>query len=393
MLFNSKNFFFIFVLALVVRISYIALVPPRPLNLDDSFQWNNTALHFLHGNGFLTQTENLDPKRPPFYPLFLTANYALFGEENFKAVKISQAIFGSLTCVGIYEAASLLISPPAALGAGILAALYPPLIVYCEILQSETLFTFLLIFFVLFWILAIQRTRWIYFLSAGFFLGLLNLCRGTLVFFPFFMLAIPIFFEQERKKWRRYLALIAVSFFVLSPWTWRNFKVYDAFIPSAGGGPESFWAGTLPIDRQQHYGDFPEFKNLNFPPTVKGVESLFTAEAVSNIKKNPKAYGIITFQKLCFFIAKPIGQELVSKRSHFWAQALTAFHFMILILLVKGVVLLRLKKIEFSILYCVIIYFALLHILTNPMPRYRLPIEALFLIFASAALFSKKNQN
>jgi 4-amino-4-deoxy-L-arabinose transferase-like glycosyltransferase len=354
--------------------------------LDDAFQWNNTALHFLHGKGFLTNTENLDPKRPPIYPLFMAANYWLFGEQNFTSVKISQAILGSVTCLGILAIGSLLFNPVIGFWTGIVCAVYPPLIVYSEILQSETLFIFLLTVFLWIWILAERKNQWLFYMLAGFLLGLCNLCRGSTLFFPLFILGFAFWIPRIRIQWSKYLALIAISFAVIAPWTWRNYKVYNMFLPIVYGGPEQLWYGTLPLRAQREIGDSEEFKQLQVPPTVKEAEKFYTDMAVQNVLKDPLGYAWLSIKKFIFFWYKPVGHELIDQKSVLLGWLAMGLHFALIFLFVNGIILTRFKKEELFPLYLTVSYIMMLHTLLLPMPRYRLPIEPLMTLFAIAGL-------
>jgi 4-amino-4-deoxy-L-arabinose transferase-like glycosyltransferase len=151
----------IFLAAFAVRAGFILFAPPRSMAIDDSAQWNRTALRYLSGTGFLENAADLDPKRPPVYPLFLAGTYAVFGAENFTAVKIAQALLGAFICVLIYGLAFLLSGPRTALGSAAACAVYPPLVIYTGILQSETLFTVLLLLFALALVLVRDHSaRW-----------------------------------------------------------------------------------------------------------------------------------------------------------------------------------------------------------------------------------------
>lgn len=383
----KKEILIVFVAALVVRLAYVAVVPPRPMELDDTFQWNNTAYHFLRGDGFLKNTENLDPKRAPVYPLFLAANYYFFGKENFTAVKISQAVAGALICVGIYAIGVMLFGNAIALTTALLSAVYPPLIVYVEILQTENLFTFLFMLFSLVWIYSLPKSGMKPAVFSGILLGLLNLCRGTMIFFPFFVLGMPLCLKEGKRKFVQYGVLAVVSFLVVAPWTWRNYKVYNAFIPIVAGGPQSLWFGTLPMDEQRLFGNGETYLKLDIPISTKEFEEYFKRLAIDRIMADPVGYAVITVKKFFFFLYKPVGHDLMLAKSSFLAALLMGGHLLLLLLAGAGIYLTRSRYAQLFPLYLLMAYFTLLHTLLTPLPRYRLPIEPFFILFAVAALF------
>ena len=169
----------------------IALLPTDAETLlqeDASLYWRGAAVLLEHGSfsrtfgdGLLPQTE-----RVPGYFLFLAGIRALSG-ESLVAVLIVQAFVDAITCILIATIADLL-STRLALPSGILAALWPNLIVHSGSLLSDSLF--LLLFTAM---LAtgglFLRTGWIrWAMLAGLALGLAILTRPVAQFLPLLML-------------------------------------------------------------------------------------------------------------------------------------------------------------------------------------------------------------
>ena len=385
MKFLQKKIIFIFMVAFMVRMGYIFLIPARSLQLDDSYQWNLMAKYFKEGKGFLFGASDLDAKRAPIYPFFLAGVYRIWGDENYLAVKVFQAILSSLICVGVFILGTKLFDEPVAMLAGLFSGLYPPFIVYAEIFQSETLFCFLLLLWIYLWIKAIESNHWKYYIACGISLGILNLARGTMLFFPFFILGSTLFFRQVQLHLKKYILLILFSFLVIAPWTWRNYKVYDAFIPVVAGGPESFWYGTFSLKVQRQFGESEEFKQVqkNLSGTVKENEIFFKKNALKNIFNNPIGYLRLNIKKFLFFWYQPIGYELIANKSVYLGSISLFFHITFILLFIVGIILTMQKKEKLMPLYLIIVYFALLHTLVPPVPRYRLPIEPLMILFAS----------
>lgn len=377
----KKQIFIIFFLALFLRLFYIAIVPARSMDLDDSGKWNSVALHFLEGQGFLTHTEELDPRRPPLYSLFMAFNYLLFGKENFIAVKISQCILNSLTCVICFFIAHHLFGASKAFFMGILLSVYPPFIVYSEILMSEILYICLLSLFIFSWCLSAKSSRWHAFCLMGLFLGLLNLCRGNLLFFPFWIILSVLIIKENRVYFIKYLTAILISFILVLPWTWRNFKVFHAFIPIVPAS-ESFWFGTIPLQSQLKSGLAPELQELHLTNDVVKNEKIFKEEALKNIVKSPVSYFRLTIKKFIYFWYKPVGHVLISKISPLLGGLLFFSHLGLLVLFLIGFIFTSSEWRVLIPLYLIIGYFTALHTFLNPQPRYRLPIEPFIVMFA-----------
>lgn len=387
----KKIAFSIFILAFCVRVLYMFLFPPRSMNLDDSYQWRNSALHFMQGQGFLTHTEDLDPKRPPVYPLFLAGVYRLFGPGNVRMILLSQIIVSAFTCVGLLYLGKMLLGQWEGVLAGTFASVYPPLIIYANIMQSETVFTAILMAYALLWASYLRENRLRDLVGSGGCLGLLNLCRGTMLLFPLLLLVLSVLLVRNKKLLRHYGVMAALSVLIVAPWTWRNYKVYHAFIPIVSGGPELLWFGTMPISVQKQYGFAPEYQALRAPQEPKAFDQFFAALARKNILDNPVGYLSLTGKKFIYFLAKPIGHELLSERSKVLGHVLLAGHFLLFILFLNGIIVTRLAYSRLYPLYLIIGYFTVFHTGLMPMPRFRLPVEPFVLLLVSAGVVGAYN--
>ena len=380
-----RNWSVIFILAFAVRAAFVLLAPARPMTLDDSAQWNRTALRFLSGTGFTENAADLDAKRPPVYPLFLAGTYAAFGAENFTAAKLAQAFLGALTCSTLFAIALILCGPRIALLTGGLCAIYPPLIVYTGILQSETLFAALLALFALMLLIVRDhQTRWPV-AAAGVLLGVMNFCRGTILAFPLVLLGFALAVPEERRNLKRYLVLTVISFAVIAPWTLRNLKVYGRPVPVATGGAEMFWFGTLSLHDQELFGDTPSYRMFDGLGPMEA-EDAFKKEAWKNIGAAPFTYLLRTACKSVVFWVQPVGQKLAARASPVLGIAAYLAHALLIALSVFGIVQSRRYWKHFALIYLIVGYFALVHTVTVPMPRYRLPVEPFVLLFAAAGL-------
>jgi 4-amino-4-deoxy-L-arabinose transferase-like glycosyltransferase len=140
---NRARFFFLASLAaLGLRLLFVLRFPGV---VDDSRFYANIAENWLqHGIYGVTNSGVIVPtlSRLPGYPAFLTAIFALFGVENFRAVLLVQVLFDLGTCFLIADMARRLLSPRAAQAAFLLAALCPFLANYAAAALTETLETF-----------------------------------------------------------------------------------------------------------------------------------------------------------------------------------------------------------------------------------------------------------
>jgi 4-amino-4-deoxy-L-arabinose transferase-like glycosyltransferase len=120
----------------------LLLVVRFPGIVDDSRLYANIAENWLlHGIYGVTNSGVIIPtlSRLPGYPAFLAATFALFGDENFRAVLLVQVLVDLATCFLIADLARRLFSPRAAQAAFLLAALCPFLANYAAAALTETL--------------------------------------------------------------------------------------------------------------------------------------------------------------------------------------------------------------------------------------------------------------
>jgi 4-amino-4-deoxy-L-arabinose transferase-like glycosyltransferase len=110
--------------------------------VDDSRFYANIAENWLqHGIYGITNSGVIVPtlSRLPGYPAFLAAIFAIFGDDNFRAVLFVQVVFDLATCFLIADLARRLFSERAAHAAFLLAALCPFLANYAASALTETL--------------------------------------------------------------------------------------------------------------------------------------------------------------------------------------------------------------------------------------------------------------
>jgi len=125
--------------ALGLRLLFVLRFPGV---VDDSRLYGNIAENWLlHGVYGVTNSGVVMPtlSRLPGYPAFLAAIFAMFGDENFRAVLLVQVLFDLLTCFLIADLARRLFSERAAQAAFLLAALCPFLADYAAAALTETL--------------------------------------------------------------------------------------------------------------------------------------------------------------------------------------------------------------------------------------------------------------
>ena len=147
----AKKSFFIFALAMIVRVFYVwFFVDSSNLELEDQMMYIQLGKimaetgNFLQyaSNGYVDVTERL-----PGYPAFLAVIYTLFGENNMIVVAV-QIFIDSLTCV-IIALITKLVTNKGFMFAGMISVFNLNMIVLSGMVLTDTLFLFFFSLFIL----------------------------------------------------------------------------------------------------------------------------------------------------------------------------------------------------------------------------------------------------
>ena len=129
----------VLVLALIVRID-VAFERDGWPSLAEEAEWERAALVY-ESVGLLASYDVA--ARPPLYPLFVSANYSVFGGRPLVG-RVIQACLGCLTCWVAFQLGRKTLGRRTGLVAAGLCAVHPAFVFYAGILISDTLFIFLI---------------------------------------------------------------------------------------------------------------------------------------------------------------------------------------------------------------------------------------------------------
>ena len=217
---SSRRALFLFLFALAVRLIYqAALSGWGGTNFaTDSTMYMGFAENILE-NGQMAGADAPGPhsERMPLYPYFLALIFYLTGGINIGAAVSSQAIVDSLTVLAVaYLAAA--IDRRWALPAGILAALWPNLIINAAYILSDTLFVGFFSWGLAACLWAYRKQKpvaWLFASGVGF--GLALLTRSVLVYFPVFLLPALAWYLKNAipTDWPKAVRLAALPVIVM----------------------------------------------------------------------------------------------------------------------------------------------------------------------------------
>lgn len=214
------------ILALFLRLGFIATLDSKGYYFSDTRHYDSAAISLLKGEGL-----GADYNREPLYPYVMAAIYFVFG-HTFTAMRIFQALLGVLLVLIIYDLARIVFNNKVAILAALMTALYPYLIVFAGILYTEMVFTTLVAISIWFLIRSGAKNFWLYAIFSGGFAGLAALCRPAIFFFVPFMLIWILFWHRGTRLARLGFAtvIMASALAVLMPTLVANYQKYHHLV-------------------------------------------------------------------------------------------------------------------------------------------------------------------
>jgi len=246
----------VFVLALLVRSLYaVDLAPqmytPEQTGTRMAQRYDEAALGILSGEGILWPRVRDKERtgllaRPPGYALYLAAVYRALG-HSFFAAQLVQNLLTSFACVLLVLAATRLASWPAAVVAGAIAALAPPLGYASSLVLPDALSALPLLLALV--VLARLHPAWDRGLAwsalAGALVGAGVWLRPNVVLLPPFLSLVVLAIAPDRRRGLLHAVLLSLAaVLVVVPITIRNYVVFGEFVPVSINGGLTLWQGV-----------------------------------------------------------------------------------------------------------------------------------------------------
>ena len=208
--------------------------PPKA----DEADYHAIAVSLGHGAGFAGDDGKPTARRPPAYPAFLAALYAVTGESP-RAGRIAQVILGVAVVALTGALARRYFDATTALVAAALAAVNPFLVFISGYLLTENLYLVLMLAALVVardpHELARERNRA---MAVGLLLGLATLARPSGV--PMFEWIVAAMLLLAGVSWRVRVARAAIAVvaftLVVLPWHARNHAVVGGWVLTTHGG-------------------------------------------------------------------------------------------------------------------------------------------------------------
>ena len=398
--------------ALVVRLLFAFLYwIDKPLTHDER-EYLSLASSLAEGRGFTydelapgeAQPERFG--RAPLYPFFLSSlARATTPSTLVPAIKIVQAMLGTMTVLLVALVANRASGHRAAAYAGWISALYPPLAWMSSFVLSETLYSVVAFANVLLLCPMIdakqgsapqsQARPGRRLVAAGVVGGLAALTRPAHI--VFLGLVGLWLLAARRYSWAVLVALGALA--TIGPWTIRNYMTYGRPVLIASEGGITFWTGNHPLSPGE--GDMaanPAIKldNLRlraaYPDlSPEELEPIYYREAFAAIRANPVWWAGLEVRKL-FYLWVPVGPSYML-HSRLYRLASWISYGMLLPLGVLGFLVLARRQTRPYALWLLLLSAVLACLIFLPQERFRVPVIDPALIVGAAALLASRGDD
>ncbi|MDZ7315885.1 MAG: glycosyltransferase family 39 protein [candidate division KSB1 bacterium] len=295
---REKSLAYILLTALLLRVLFALVLPAKGFIFSDARHYDQAAKSLLAGEG-------LGPKyhRPPLYPLLMAGVYGLLG-ESFLAVRMAEAILGTLFCLLIFTVGKRVFNPTIGLIAAALAAVHPHFILVAGILYPTHLYAILLAAMIWLLLRYDERNSFVDLIAAAVFAALAAYTVPALFFFlPFILLWLlwkPTGFQAKASA----VGLFSLIFLLaLLPWTLHNYRLY----------------GRLTLVQPVPHNVFPNLDNLQ--AQEEKIKSGFP-EVTEYRKQHPLGTDQDRLDRILLrYITHPWQsmRYLVGELGHFWA--------------------------------------------------------------------------
>lgn len=381
----------------------------------DEVSYHNLAIRLLDGHGF-SFGEAWWPGTPAneptahwsyLYTSYVAGVYAIFGRNPIVARLIQSLLTGILMPWITYRLANRVFEKShgleraqliALIAAGI-TAVYIYLFYYTAALITESFYILGIVWTFDYAVKIAQSEEssmkdW---LGFGVALAMTVLLRQLFLLFAPFML-LWLWWAKRPQLWKLAIPLVVTAVF-MAPWTYRNYQVFDTLVPLNTNSGHAFFWGNHPSYGTQFVPILPTGQYYAMIPRNLKEQGLNEAEmdsallelGVGFVFDDPGRYVLLSLSRFpSYFKFWPSGDSsLVSNVSR------VASFGLFLPFMLAGLYLsfrqsfanwqARLAS-PYTLFYLFVLVYTGMHILTWTLIRYRVPIDAIFILFAGLAL-------
>lgn len=377
----------LFVVALSLRLGAVEWMGEAPQK--DALQYHQIAVNIVSGSGYSLDGVEPTTLRPPVYPIFIAAIYALSGVD-YKNVLVVQAVLNALLLLPLFWLA-LKISGSSVVGifAATLVTLHTSFEIVTRLYAENILIPLMLAFVILIYqVISYAPHRMRYAIAAGLVAGLMGLTKPEYSMLGLISLCLALLLPTVRQYWKSWVLIALVSLLCVSGWQARNMLVHD------GQQSEIASMGIVFANCPALMGDYwwpvtdmalLEEKRQRCDAFIRGKSLPLLKNEIQDIwRENPLEMSKLVVNRLLLLWASPpVGTSMLMKidESLRWPLLLTQYLFVsvVLIFLIR----LGLTRPEFYPLLLALVYMSSVYGLLHAIRRYGYPlVPELCLVFA-----------
>ena len=330
--------------------------------------------------------------RPPGYPFFLMA--IMIFSDSIMVIKLFQLLLYYVSAYLIYKIAQSISNNQqvSLISAGLLL-IYPSILYTVNTVYPQILYMCLFLL-LLYYLLIKSRSVWMFTL-----IGIIN---GFLILIiPIHILFLPfiiylIWKKNNLFKLSKSVIFVFLTFLVLLPWTWRNYKIFDDFVFISTNGGKNLLFGNCPLTTPNLgttdiSGIVEEdvIANLN----QAEIDHYYRSKAFNFIKQDPLHYLGLYFKKFInyFNFRNNLSTDNIQERIKDILIILTWYPILLLALFGLGIKEIRKNYLNFYLLL-LFIFSGLFYAFFFTRIRFRLPFVPFLIIIAAQTLFYLYNK-
>jgi len=397
-----KKIFIIFIIGLILRLSYVIFVPQIDVKIGDSDRYSTLGRNIVNHGKYMVDGVKPDIYWAPGYPFFISFIYKLFGINN-TGIRIVQAVLSSLVIIFIYLICAKVFNKRIGMISSLIVSIYPGFIGYSGLVLPQILASFLLTLFILLIVKFNLKIRIDFIL--GLIAGYLCLVRSEFVLF------MPILFliiAKNGQKPKHLIIIFIIMCSIISIWSMRNYKAFGKFVLISTHYGDTLWISTWKEEWLEWQEKEPFISLTEGLNQIDSSVVLFKA-GINNIKEYPFVYLKMCAKRLYrfwltghsnvfYFMADSLKNYII-KKEYFIALlkiVMLFFNMGIIIFGFFGVKLAYRNVKNNNLLHYLLmpmLFLIILHFFTFATPRYSIPIMPFVIVFASYAMAYKYHDN
>jgi 4-amino-4-deoxy-L-arabinose transferase-like glycosyltransferase len=213
----------------------------------DEREYISLGLSLAAGNEFIDSNGERSTRAPAF-PYLLAGLFGLAGHGLLLPHVLGCVLGTAAIGIGYVLCRTLFAKPQTATIAAVTMSLYPGLVIYSALLQTESLFIVLLLLMILAGYRLLEKPTLMLGVLIGVLAGIAALTKAVgLGVFAVFLLSL-LWLGRARIRMLLWPSLISFVAFclVILPWTVRNYEVHGVIVPISLWGGQSLLLGNNP---------------------------------------------------------------------------------------------------------------------------------------------------